>query len=102
MLSDIILFGTLLLNAGAVINFKLPTSRDDGFVEKLEVTAGKIDLLKLGTARCIKFISFQILWFVMNPSPQAENGSVLNKDLHKACFVYTLNEKMKDTFALCS
>ncbi|XP_075729049.1 thymine DNA glycosylase isoform X5 [Rhipicephalus microplus] len=79
---------TLLLNAGAVINFKLPTSRDDGFVEKLEVTAGKIDLLKLGTARYIKFISFQILWFVMNPSPQAENGSVLNKDLHKACFVY--------------
>ncbi|KAL1420348.1 hypothetical protein MTO96_024187 [Rhipicephalus appendiculatus] len=46
MLSDIILFGTLLLNAGAVINFKLPTARDDGFIEKMEVTAGKMNLHK--------------------------------------------------------
>lgn len=40
MLSDLILFGTLLLNAGAVINFKLPGGRTEGFVEKTELTAG--------------------------------------------------------------
>ncbi|XP_075527394.1 protein SMIM7 homolog isoform X2 [Dermacentor variabilis] len=51
MLSDIILFGTLLLNAGAVINFKLPTSRDEGFIEKMEMTAGRKICNLLGTIR---------------------------------------------------
>lgn len=51
MLSDIILFGTLLLNAGAVINFKLPTARDEGFIEKMETTAGSKICDLLGTIR---------------------------------------------------
>ncbi|XP_055884814.1 protein SMIM7 homolog [Biomphalaria glabrata] len=29
MISDLILFGTLMLNAGAVLNFKLKQSRED-------------------------------------------------------------------------
>uniref|UniRef100_A0A6M2E052 Putative conserved plasma membrane protein n=1 Tax=Amblyomma tuberculatum TaxID=48802 RepID=A0A6M2E052_9ACAR len=51
MLSDIILFGTLILNAGAVINFKLPATRNEGFTEKTELTAGGRICDLLGTIR---------------------------------------------------
>ncbi|CAL1546490.1 unnamed protein product [Lymnaea stagnalis] len=41
MISDLILFGTLLVNAGAVLNFKLKRSRDEeAFMPKLESTTG--------------------------------------------------------------
>uniref|UniRef100_A0A2R5L9K0 Putative conserved plasma membrane protein n=1 Tax=Ornithodoros turicata TaxID=34597 RepID=A0A2R5L9K0_9ACAR len=34
MISDVILFVTLMLNAGAVLNFNLKQNRDEIFIEK--------------------------------------------------------------------
>ncbi|KAL5016173.1 hypothetical protein ScPMuIL_005762 [Solemya velum] len=40
MISDIILFGTLLINAGAVLNFRLKKRADAGFGIETEPTVG--------------------------------------------------------------
>ncbi|GFS25015.1 small integral membrane protein 7 [Elysia marginata] len=32
MIADLVLFGTLMINAGAVLNFKLKRSREDGYI----------------------------------------------------------------------
>ncbi|XP_075527393.1 small integral membrane protein 7-like isoform X1 [Dermacentor variabilis] len=88
MLSDIILFGTLLLNAGAVINFKLPTSRDEGFIEKMEMTAGMIHLHKVLIGSMLHHhLSFQVLQFLMKPNAATGKWNVLmNKSLWTAHF----------------
>lgn len=65
MISDIILFGTLMINAGAVLNFKLQKSQEEGFVEKMEPTAGDKIRDFLGAVRY--FRAFIGLWniFIM-------------------------------------
>ncbi|BFZ16407.1 hypothetical protein BsWGS_19446 [Bradybaena similaris] len=41
MIADLILFGTLLVNAGAVLNFKLKRSRqDEAFLENIDSSTG--------------------------------------------------------------
>ncbi|XP_033738047.1 protein SMIM7 homolog [Argopecten irradians] len=40
MISDLILFGTLMVNACAVLNFKLKKGKDDTFGANLEPTVG--------------------------------------------------------------
>ncbi|XP_059143892.1 protein SMIM7 homolog [Physella acuta] len=43
MISDLILFGTLLVNAGAVLNFKLKRSKDEvAFMASTESTGDKV------------------------------------------------------------
>ncbi|XP_063396960.1 protein SMIM7 homolog [Mytilus trossulus] len=40
MISDLILFGTLMVNAGAVLNFKLRKGKEESFGASLEPSAG--------------------------------------------------------------
>ncbi|XP_071130532.1 protein SMIM7 homolog isoform X2 [Mytilus edulis] len=40
MISDLILFGTLMVNAGAVLNFKLRKGKEEAFGASLEPSAG--------------------------------------------------------------
>ncbi|XP_021343584.1 protein SMIM7 homolog [Mizuhopecten yessoensis] len=40
MISDLILFGTLMVNACAVLNFKLKKGKEDAFGANLEPTVG--------------------------------------------------------------
>ncbi|ELU11010.1 hypothetical protein CAPTEDRAFT_157674 [Capitella teleta] len=42
MLSELILFGTLLVNAGAVLNFKLRKREEDSFVARETTTGDKV------------------------------------------------------------
>uniref|UniRef100_A0A2K6FEY2 Small integral membrane protein 7 n=1 Tax=Propithecus coquereli TaxID=379532 RepID=A0A2K6FEY2_PROCO len=45
MIGDILLFGTLLMNAGAVLNFKLKKKDTQGFGEESrEPSTGSLDL----------------------------------------------------------
>ncbi|XP_011437363.2 protein SMIM7 homolog [Magallana gigas] len=41
MISDLILFGTLLVNAGAILNFKLVKAKNDQFEVNAEPTLGE-------------------------------------------------------------
>ncbi|XP_048763265.1 protein SMIM7 homolog [Ostrea edulis] len=41
MISDLILFGTLLVNAGAILNFKLVKGKSDQFEVNTEPTLGE-------------------------------------------------------------
>ncbi|XP_052687149.1 protein SMIM7 homolog [Crassostrea angulata] len=41
MISDLILFGTLLVNAGAILNFKLVKGKNDQFEVNAEPTLGE-------------------------------------------------------------
>lgn len=40
MISDLILFGTLLVNAGAILNFKLKKGKEEAFGANLEPSFG--------------------------------------------------------------
>ncbi|XP_064604561.1 protein SMIM7 homolog [Liolophura sinensis] len=40
MISDLLLFGTLMVNAGAILNFNLKKSRDDTFGSNMEPSTG--------------------------------------------------------------
>eukprot|EP00079_Xenopus_tropicalis_P022118 XP_012813909.1 PREDICTED: small integral membrane protein 7 isoform X1 [Xenopus tropicalis] len=58
MIGDLLLFGTLLVNAGAVLNFKLKKKESQGFGDDLmtEATTGYLDheCVLLDIADCLK------------------------------------------------
>ncbi|ESP05703.1 hypothetical protein LOTGIDRAFT_208666 [Lottia gigantea] len=64
MISDLILFGTLLVNAGAILNFKLKKSAEEGFGMVNVTTGDKIREFLLSLRHLRIFIA---LWniFVM-------------------------------------
>ncbi|XP_041431095.1 small integral membrane protein 7-A isoform X1 [Xenopus laevis] len=57
MIGDLLLFGTLLVNAGAVLNFKLKKKESQGFGDDLtEATTGYLDheCVLLDISDCLK------------------------------------------------